>query len=85
MFLLYVLSSFKKGDTIQGGTLFKGGHYLRKCGIYFMWMLKFFYSIFISIENFYHVENKNKICEKIHIRFVESRFVKTCDEHVKSS
>ena len=30
----YVLSLFKKGDTIQGGTLFKGGHYLRKYGIY---------------------------------------------------
>ena len=26
MFLSYVLSFFKKGDTIQGGTLFKGGH-----------------------------------------------------------
>ena len=25
---------FKKGDTIQGGTLFKGGQYLRKYGIY---------------------------------------------------
>ena len=34
MFLFYVLSFFKKGDTIQGGTLFKGGHYLRKYGIY---------------------------------------------------
>ena len=33
MFLFYVLSIFKKGDTIQGGTLFKGGHYLRKYGI----------------------------------------------------
>ena len=33
MFLFYVLSFFKKGDTIQGGTLFKGGHYLRKYGI----------------------------------------------------
>ena len=32
MFLFYVLSFFKKGDTIQGGTLFKGGHYLRKYG-----------------------------------------------------
>ena len=30
MFLFYVLSFFKKGDTIQWGTLFKGGHYLRK-------------------------------------------------------
>ena len=24
-----VLSFFKKGETIQGGTLFKGGHYSR--------------------------------------------------------
>ena len=30
MFLFYVL--FKKGDTIQGGKFFKGGHYLRKYG-----------------------------------------------------
>ena len=30
MFLFYVLSIFKKGDTIQGGTLFKGGHYMYK-------------------------------------------------------
>ena len=34
MFLFYVLSFFKKGDTIQGGTLFKGGYYLRKYGTY---------------------------------------------------
>ena len=33
MFLFYVLSFFKKGDTIQGGTSFKGGQYLRKYGI----------------------------------------------------
>ena len=33
---LYVLSFFKKGDTIQGGTLFKGGHYLRKYGIFYI-------------------------------------------------
>ena len=33
MFFFYVLRFFKKGDTIQGGTLFKGGHYLRKYGI----------------------------------------------------
>ena len=33
MFLFYVLSFFKRGDTIQGGTLFKGGYYLRKYGI----------------------------------------------------
>ena len=36
MFLFYVLSFFKKGDTIQGGTLFKGGHYLRKYGTCFL-------------------------------------------------
>ena len=29
-----VLSFFKNGGTIQRGTLFKGGHYLRKYGIY---------------------------------------------------
>ena len=34
MFLFYVLSFFKKGDTIQEGTLFKGGHYLRKYSIF---------------------------------------------------
>ena len=28
MFLFYVLSFFKKGDTIQGGTLFKEIQYL---------------------------------------------------------
>ena len=33
MFLFYVLSFFKNEDIIQGGTLFKGGHYLRKYGI----------------------------------------------------
>ena len=32
MFLFYVLSFFKKGDIIQEGTLFKGGHYSRKYG-----------------------------------------------------
>ena len=32
MFLFDVLTFFKKGDIIQGGTLFKGGHYLRKYG-----------------------------------------------------
>ena len=29
---MYLLSFFKKGDIIQGGTLFKRGHYLRKYG-----------------------------------------------------
>jgi hypothetical protein len=32
MFFFYVLSFFKKGDTIQGRTLFKGRYYLRKYG-----------------------------------------------------
>ena len=30
---MYLLNFFKKGDIIQGGTTFKGGHYLRKYGI----------------------------------------------------
>ena len=34
MFLFYVLSFFKNEDIIQGGTLFKGGHQLRKYGMY---------------------------------------------------
>ena len=38
MFLFYVISFFKKGGTIQRGTIFKGGHYLRKCGMYFMYV-----------------------------------------------
>ena len=32
MFLFYVLRFFKKGITIQGGTLFKEEYYLRKYG-----------------------------------------------------
>ena len=32
MFLFYVQSFFTKGYIIQGGTLFKGGHYLMKYG-----------------------------------------------------
>ena len=35
MFLIYVLSFLKKRDTIQGGTLFKGGHFLREYGSLF--------------------------------------------------
>ena len=31
-FLFLVLSLFKKGDTIQGGTLYKGEQFLRKYG-----------------------------------------------------
>ena len=33
---MYILSFFIKGDTIQGGSLFKGGHYLRKYGAYIL-------------------------------------------------
>ena len=32
MFLSYVLSFFKKEDTIQGGRLFKGGMLFREIG-----------------------------------------------------
>ena len=35
MFLFYVVSFFKNGDTIRRGTLYKGGHYLRKYGKWF--------------------------------------------------
>ena len=34
MFLFHVLSFFKKGDTIHGGTSIKEGHYLGKYGIW---------------------------------------------------
>ena len=47
MFLFYVLSFFKEGDTIQGGTLIKGGH-LRKYGI-----LQFLFKL---IENFWDLK-----------------------------
>ena len=56
MFLFYVPSFFKKGDTIQGGTLFKGGHYLRKYGMYiknisylWMWVHKAFFHRFLVL------------------------------------
>ena len=42
MFLFYVLSFFKNGDIIQGGTLFKGGHYLRRYGTYSVYCGEFF-------------------------------------------
>ena len=32
-----MLSFFKKGVTIQGGTFYKGGDYLRKYGIWFIY------------------------------------------------
>ena len=44
MFLFYVLSCFKNGDTI-----FKGGHYFRKYGIY-------------KIIDFPKYHRKNLIC-----------------------
>ena len=47
MFPFYVLSFFKKGDTIQGETLFKGGHYLRKYGMCLMKSQKNFEKIAI--------------------------------------
>ena len=34
MFLFYVLSFFKKGDTIHSFCIIQGGHYLGKYGIY---------------------------------------------------
>ena len=39
MFIFYVLSFFKKGNTNQGGTLYKVGHNLRKYGKLFSALL----------------------------------------------
>ena len=56
MFLLYVQSFFKQGDTNQGGTLLKGGHYLRKYSICLaqykarLWKNKWKASIFWQIK-----------------------------------
>ena len=57
MFLFNVPTFFKKGDIIQGGTLFKGGHYLRKYGMYFIdekktfihWLIVRTYPIFEAL------------------------------------
>ena len=51
MFLFYVLSFLKKGDTIQGGTLFKGGHYLGKYGNLILCSSLLFLEYFI-IDNY---------------------------------
>ena len=47
MFLFYVLSFFKKGDTIQGGTLLKGEHYLRKYSMHLFFSL--YYTCILSL------------------------------------
>ena len=52
MFLFYVLSFFKKGDTIQGGTFFKGGNYIRKYGAYFKT-----FNYCIRIDRFYKISS----------------------------
>ena len=54
---MYVLSFFKKVDTTQGGTLFKGGHYLRKYGMPY---------IFVLVEN----ETESK---KVSFLFAQSK------------
>ena len=66
MFLFYVLSFFKKWDTIQGGTLFKGGHYLRKYGKYMNQILPdfdLFESTKVDILHKYYVST---ICHVTH-------------------
>ena len=40
MFLFYVLSFFEKGDTIQGGTLFKEYSNYRQCDIIIILLLR---------------------------------------------
>ena len=49
---MYVPCFFKKGDTFQGGTLFKGGHYLRKYDMSMTLLLRpFTWSILEKIYN----------------------------------
>ena len=50
----------KKGDTIQGRTLHKGGHYLRKYGIYFL--------IFQSIRRAVEKRNEMRILQLTHAK-----------------
>ena len=56
----------KKGDTIQGGTSFKGGHYLRKYGIYSV------ISLYLSQKLTYHTEERDfRLLVGLNIRFEE--------------
>ena len=60
---MYILSFFKKGDTIQGGTLFKGEHYLRKYGICLdlsSFLLKFFFYYKKIVNEIRLIVNKMK-------------------------
>ena len=50
MVLFYVLSFFKKGDTIQGGTLFNGGTLFKE-----IWYLIPFWLVWADIKCTVHV------------------------------
>ena len=64
MFHFYVLNFLKKGDTIQGGTLFKGGHYLRKYGVYNLRFYQVWYQVIVKATVFGIFEDfKFKISE----------------------
>ena len=63
MFLFYVLSFFKKGDTIEGGTLFKGGYYLRKYGKYLLTKCDRIQEI-ITYITFRYLSNRASSCRK---------------------
>ena len=70
MFLFYVLSFFKKGNTIQGETLFKGGHYLRKYGS-FLDLVKVasVYSVFYKCLNISNpFQNRSLIQDKYSLK-----------------
>ena len=60
MLFSYVLGFFKKGDTIQGGTLFKGGHYLRKYGYNGFW--NYVFPVHDDITNLKHAYVSRYIC-----------------------
>ena len=86
MFHFYVLSFFKKGDNIQGGTLFKGGHYLRKYGNS---SIEIKNCTYIHITIYFHqkktlcgtFKRKQEIFHKKNHRF--GIHEKTCHEQVK--
>ena len=49
----------KKGDTIQGRTLYKGGHYLRKYGILIQSFEDYFSHFLLKNKSFYFEEIEN--------------------------
>ena len=78
MFLFYVRSFFKKGDTIQGGTLIKGGLYFRKYGKWPLldlakdheyWFTWNEYSSFFKMQNSHLLKRFNHSLKSISLSF----------------